>query len=345
MSEVKLMAPPANRFDIVEQAWLAPVTAIHWGADTAMFALGDGTVRFWQFGQPSPRIIDAHKGAILATASDAQANGLVTGGDDGQVRHTRLDGASERLCTAPGKWIDHVAIAPWGGLAWAYEMNVEIAHADEKLSTVINLPSSCGGLAFAPKKKRLAIAHYGGATIVPFPDNASQVEQLDWKGSHIAVAWSPDARYLITAMQEQALHVWRLSDKGDLHMAGYPSKPRSLSWSANNEFLATSGGQTALIWPFAGKLGPQGKNAQQAGGYLSLVTSVAWHPVSNILALGHKDGMIALAQPDNERSLYMRAPDGAAVSHLAWRADGAVLAFGSDEGAAGLIDCSGLRKA
>jgi WD40 repeat protein len=250
----------------------------------------------------------------------------------------------EVLATTGGRWIDQIALAPSGGLAWASGKTVEIAHGKVKLSRVLSLPSSCGGLAFSPKDDLLAIAHYGGATIVSVAHPNAEPDRYDWKGAHFAITWSPDAKFLISAMQEQAVHVWCLRDKSNLHMDGYPSKPRGFSWSAKGRLLATSGGLSALIWPFKGKNGPKGQTAQEAGGHVAPVSAVAWHPVSKIVAIGHRDGVIALGEPGLDCSLFMREPDGGAVTHLAWRSDGAILAFGAENGAAGLIDCTGLRK-
>jgi WD40 repeat protein len=336
-------AAPSKRVDITQLVWPAAVTGLQWGGDCAQFALGDGTVRFWRGDGSQAHVVEAHKGAILSVAGEPGGTGLLTGGDDGMLMRVTESGG-QVLATTGGRWIDQVALAPWGGLAWAHGKVVEIAHGKAKRCRSLPLPSSCGGLAFAPKGECLAIAHYGGATITSLDHPAAEVEHCDWKGAHIAITWSPDARYLVTAMQEQALHVWRLSDKANLHMGGYPSKPKSLSWSAKGALLATSGGPSALIWPFNGKNGPQGQMAQEAGGYFTPVSAVSWHPLSNVVALGHRDGVIALAEPRSEKSLFLREPDGGAIAQLAWKSDGAVLAFGSENGAAGLIDCAGLRK-
>src|SRR6202022_3411989 len=60
----------------------------------------------------------------------------------------------------------------------------------------------------------------------------------------------PDGCYLVSGMEENALHGWRLSDGGDIEMGGYPGQPRSLSFSADGRFLATSGGLRAVCWRF-----------------------------------------------------------------------------------------------
>ncbi len=115
------------------------------------------------------------------------------------------------------------------------------------------------GLAFAPKGFRLAIAHYNGATLW-FPNAAgAKPETLEWKGSHLGVAFSPDGKFLVTAMQEPTLHGWRLVDAKHMRMSGYSARVRSLAWTADGEFLATSGSEQLILWPFDGKDGPMGR--------------------------------------------------------------------------------------
>ncbi len=60
-------------------------------------------------------------------------------------------------------------------------------------------------------------------------------------------------------MHEPALHGWRLADNRHMRMSGYPGRVRSMSWSAGGKGLATSGADTVIVWPFASKDGPMGK--------------------------------------------------------------------------------------
>src|SRR5207248_11690114 len=87
----------------------------------------------------------------------------------------------------------------------------------------LEVPSSVGGLAFAPKGFRLAIAHYNGATLW-FPNAAAAPERLEWKGSYLLVSFSPDGKFLVTAKQERMLHGWRLADGKHMRMSGYSAK-------------------------------------------------------------------------------------------------------------------------
>ena len=92
---------------------------------------------------------------------------------------------------------------------------------------------------------RLAVAGYGGATLV-WPGTESPPVKLAWAGAHMGASFSPDGRYLMTVMQENALHGWRLEDAQDLRMSGYASKPKSLAWSAKGRWLASSGANAAI---------------------------------------------------------------------------------------------------
>ncbi len=94
------------------------------------------------------------------------------------------------------------------------------------------MPASGEGVAFAPKGLRLAAASYNGVWLW-YPGTEVKPEFLEWKGSHLGVTWSPDARFVVTCMQENALHGWRLATggakPGHMRMTGYAAKPRSMS--------------------------------------------------------------------------------------------------------------------
>ncbi len=201
-------------------------------------------------------------------------------------------------------------------------------------------PSSIGGLALDAKGRRLAVSHYGGANLRYVLTADDKGVALPWSGSHLSVTISPDADYVVTAMQENALHGWRLPEKTDLRMDGYPAKTRSFSWDKRGRWLATSGADSAIVWPFVGKLGPQGKPPLQLGQREALVTCVAFHPLDDALAIGYDDGAAALARISDQTVHDMIEPSGAAVSALAWRSDGRSLAIGDESGCATLADFS-----
>ena len=119
-------------------------------------------------------------------------------------------------------------------------------------------PRPSVGWRLRQKACGVAVAHYNGVTLW-FPNMAAKPEFLEWAGSHLAVTFSPDNKFLVTAMHEPALHGWRLADNRHMRMSGYPGRVRSMSWSAGGKGLATSGADTVIVWPFASKDGPMGK--------------------------------------------------------------------------------------
>jgi len=67
---------------------------------------------------------------------------------------------------------------------------------------------------------------------------------------------------------------------------------------------------------------------------------VACHPGQDVVAAGYADGMVLLVRVDDGAEILARLPGAAPVTALAWDASGALLAFGSEDGEAGIIDLS-----
>jgi WD40 repeat protein len=124
------------------------------------------------------------------------------------------------------------------------------------------------------------------------------------------VAISPDGTHVVTAMQENALHGWRLADGQHMRMSGYPSKTHFLSFTARGKWLATSGADAVVVWPFFGG-GPMGKAPTElAGGDGVLVSAVACHPQHEVVAAGFADGLVLLAEIGSGKVVPVAAPPG-----------------------------------
>src|SRR5207248_9170237 len=135
---------------------------------------------------------------------------VLTGGDDGKVVATGSDGECVTIFTDAGRrWIDNVACGPQAALAWSAGKQAFV-RSERSGERTLQAPSTVGGLAFAPKGLRLALAHYNGVTLW-FPGAQSEPQLLPWKGSHLHLAFSHDGQFLVTSMQEPTLHGWRLS--------------------------------------------------------------------------------------------------------------------------------------
>jgi WD40 repeat protein len=310
-----------------------PVTAVHFLGNRAVFVGAEENAAVVDEQDEISRI-PVHGGGILCAASDGER--VVMGGDDGKLVGLDANGAVTLLASDPKRrWIDNVALHPEGAVAWSCGKTafVRTGKGEDKS---FDVPSTVGGLAFAPKGLRVAIAHYNGVTLW-FPNMAAKPEFLEWAGSHLFVAFSSDNKFLVTAMHEPALHGWRLADNRHMRMTGYPGRVRSISWSAGGKFLATSGADAVIMWPFASKDGPMGKEPGMLAPLQARVSVVACHPKQDVLAAGYGDGTILMVRLEDGAEILVRRNGTAAVSALAWNSKGSLLAFGTEDGDAGLL--------
>jgi WD40 repeat protein len=311
------------------------VVGAYFLGSTAVFALGDEALLF-ATGKGDLQRVVVHGGAILTAVSDGKR--IVTGGDDGKVVATKADTTTMAIAIDPKhRWIDHVAIAPDATVGWSAGKDAFVESRSGEPRR-LEAPSTVGGLAFAPKGRRLAIAHYNGVTLW-FPNAAKAApERLEWKGSHLAVTFSPDGRYVVTAMQEPALHGWRLTDGKHMRMSGYSSKVRAMVWMADGKALATSGAPQLIVWTFHGKDGPMGKEPLMLAPAEHQVSTVACHPQKDVIAAGYEDGLVLLVRSPGGTEILARHPGASPVSALAWNGAGTALAFGTEDGEAGIVD-------
>jgi WD40 repeat protein len=320
----------------MQESFDAYVTSVAFdSAGQALFALGDGSVR-----TQTGRTAQAHDGAVLAAAPHPSGAGLVTGGDDGRLVWSREDEAVE-IATLPGRWIDAVATSAASGLiAFAAGREVHVRDsADPAFARVFAHERTVADVTFEPKGRRIAAATYGGAWLWYARIEGQKPAKLDWAGSHLALAWSPDGKFLISAMQENALHGWRVADEKNMRMGGYPAKPRSLVFLSKGNLLATSGANGVVVWPFAGATGPMGKQAAEVGyDEAAMVTRVAAAPQTSLVAAGLDDGRVWACDLSGQQITPLRAEKGQAVTALAMRADGKRVAWGCEDGAAGVAE-------
>jgi len=309
------------------------VSAVHFLGDAPVFVGAEEEVAVVAGSGEAARI-PIHSGAVLCAAADGKR--LVTGGDDGKVVELNAAGATQVLAAdSKRRWIDNVALHADGTVSWSAGKTafVRSPKGEEKSLDVV---STVGGLAFAPKGVRLAISHYNGVTLW-FPNMTVKPESLEWAGSHLGVVFSPDNKFLVTSMHEPALHGWRLADGRHMRMTGYPARVRSMSWGAGGKFLATSGADTVILWPFASKDGPMGKEPGMLAPLPVRATAVACHPQQDILAAGYANGTVLLVRVSDGAEILVRRNDDVPVTALGWNAKGGLLAFATEEGQAGLL--------
>jgi WD40 repeat protein len=317
------------------------VHSAHFLGDVPFFAASSGQIHRLDMGE---KVTTAHEGLISAVA-DPATNSLITGGEDGKVIRTAADGSVTLIAEAPRKWITSVAAGPSAAVGYAFGKTAVVVTSDGK-TREFEEQRTVEGIAFAPKGLRIAAARYNGVTLHWAGMNAMPLD-LPWKGAHTMVTFSPDGRFMVTAMQENALHGWKIDGKpGDearhMRMSGYPAKIKSWSWSPKGKWLASSGAPAAIVWPFSSKDGPMGKAPLELGTRADiLATAVSFHPLEEVLAIGFIDGMILGVRLADNREVLLRRPGKGAITGMAWSKSGKLLAFASETGDCGVVDISG----
>ena len=310
----------------------AHVVAAAFVGGAPMFALADGAVLI---GEPEDhRRVVAHPDAVILTAiSDGKM--LLTGGDDGRVVAIQADGASREIADEKGRWIDALAMR---GKAYAWSAGKQVRARDETGTVKTwSAPSTARGLAFQPKGYRLAATHYNGATLW-FPKVEGMPQTLEWKGAHLDAAFSPDGRFLVTSMQENALHGWRLADSAQHAHDRLPGQDALALLVARRAVACDLGRRRRGRLAVQGQGRADGQAPRECGVRQARVTRVAFHPKALVVAIGYADGVILLCRLADAAEIPVRDPGGGPVSALSWDATGARLLFGLETGAAGVLN-------
>jgi WD40 repeat protein len=326
----------------------APLNGLAWHENTLAAIGGDGTLHLLRPEMDAPRSLTlAPHSALLGLITTPQ--GFVTAADSGDLHLTTPQGETTLLAGTGHMFLEHMAYCPRTQQVFAATgKKLTAVKLKDGTTTILPhiLPSTIAGLAVSPIGARIAASHYGGATILATDSPKNAPRSLTWKGSHLALTYSPDGKWLISAMQENAIHLWRLSDGMDLQMRGYPAKINQFSWDVSGLNLATNGGFGVPLWNFSNKeKGPAGQQARviaDSGAQETTVSAVAMHPKGPFCAVGYADGLALLTNTDQDRAVLIQEPASTPLTHLAWSPDGLTLATTTASGTLTLVNFTKL---
>lgn len=285
----------------------------------------------------------AHKLGALRVRFSPNGKYLVSAGQDGKAQIYDSGNFAKLATIDHGEdWIEHVA---WHKLS---DLILTAAGKQLKLSKVDGNQiqqfeahtSTIADAAWNPAAPDLfATSSYNGIRL--WNINQSKYKRfLEWKGSLLNVAYSPNAKLLAAGCQDGAAHVWLLPGGKDLFMNGYPTKVRELSWDSSSRYLATGGGLEVVVWDFSGK-GPSGKKPILFPGHDAFISALAFAPKGLQLASGGNDGRVMVWDLNARQEVSINEEDDSRVTALAWSPDGSRLAASF---ASGRLSIFNLRK-
>jgi len=326
----------------------AGITALAFAADNRSAAVGlnDGAIYRLDLSAdaPQPRQQPGrHGGAVLSLAFD-RADGLISGGEDGLILRQQDDSAQD-LARHPHQWIEPMVALADGRIAYAVGRALHVIDpaTHSPALSLGNHPSTI--TALARRGPLLAATHYNGVSLWDMANDSPTPRRLEWKGSHLAVALSPDGSIVATSTQEGDVHAWRLSDGREMRMAGYPGKVRSLDWSCDGLLLVTSGVEQLVAWLFDGA-GPEGRAPRElANGGTAQVLLVAANPKVPMIAAGLESGMLLLADAASGQVGKFPVSKRAPITQLGFSPDGVHLIAGTEDGKAVLFTSPAVREA
>lgn len=266
---------------------------------------------------PELTTLDVHE--VASTRVAAVAGGFVSAGQDGRVFLISEDGGNVCLIwESGGDWIEALAVHSQSGLvAVAAGRKVVLLAGDGRLEAETELPATVSGLAFDADGRRLAVSHYDGASILALPSCSVDVN-LDWRGWHLGVSWSPCGRYLVTTTQEKELHVWDLVTMQDYRIGGYQRKVTQMAWTGNGQSMICSGADVITAWSFAGA-GPNGRPPVEIGFVFGgTVTAVSASPAGSLVAGGFSTGNVLVGATGKGEAVVAQPRTGEQISAMAW---------------------------
>lgn len=284
---------------------------------------------------------------------------LASGGQDGAVKWWDTAAGQHTATAALGSaaWVEHLAwrclpkpltaktlASANAELSWAPSLlfaaagrGITALRADGTLAHAFKpAAKTITALAAQPAGGSIAVAYFGGVILWDADDFLVQKEFTYGNGIH-ALVWSPDNRWLVSGNQDPSVHLWIPENDIELHMSGYETKVKHLSFDYTSRWLATSGGKDACIWDCSGE-GPEGREPTMLP-HESPVCAIAFQNHHGLLATGAQDGTVQLWSPERRQPLRATVKMPATPTKIDWSPDDRQLAIGTEKGAVYVLRC------
>lgn len=260
---------------------------------------------------------------------------LATGGQDGKVRfwHTAT-GAQSAEVSLGNAWVEHLAWQPGASspllFAAAGKKLVALRADGSVVHTFPDAPKTISALAWKPDGTACAAACFGHVAIWS-ADSFAPVKEFPYGNALYALTWSPDNRWLVAGCHDNAVHLWAPAEADlELHMSGYETRLKELSFSHDSKWLATGGGRDACVWDCTGA-GPEGREPLLLP-HGARVCAIAFQNRHSLVAAGATNGEFTLWAPSRKNPMVAEVKMPAAATRFAWRPDDSLLAVGTEKG-------------
>ncbi|MCU1277942.1 MAG: repeat protein [bacterium] len=274
---------------------------------------------------------EAHKGGAMAIAFSPDGTRLVSGGQDGTIASWTRDGEREQTQFGGGTWVDHIIWSPEGDcLATAAGRIVRVWTPElDLVAEVTGYESTISSMFWLPETTQIVTSCYGGLQFLEVGAH-EWARHLDWKGSILTAAASPDGRFIAAGNQDASVHVWNSRTGRDLRMSGYHTKVRELAWSPRGDLLATGGSDAITLWSFAGR-GPAGSKPDVLHGHQGRVTGLGFTTDGRLISCGDDGGLIEWRRAGKSFTLAKIRETEAPLFSLALSSDGAKVAVATGD--------------
>jgi WD40 repeat protein len=274
---------------------------------------------------------------------------LATGGQDGAVRFwDAATGQQTAEVKLGNSWVEHLCwtagaaarpedspyllFAAAGRILVALRADGTVVHtfpdAPKTISALAASPSASG--LPSPVSPAVAAACFGHVVIWEATTFDARKE-FPYGNAIYALTWSPDGRWLVAGCHDNAVHLWVPAEQDmELHMSGYETRLKELSFSQDSKWLATGGGRDACVWDCSGA-GPEGREPLLLP-HNARVCAVAFQHSHGLLAAGAANGEFTLWAPTRKNPMVAEVKMPSAATKFAWRPDDSLLAVGTEKG-------------
>jgi len=316
--------------------------AISPSGDSVLTACEDGSVRLWSFGTGTElRRFKGHSYGVKSVAFSTDGLHVFTaGGLDWSVRMWSKDSGQE-VRRYPGHFssVTSVVSSPDGryllsgsedqtARLWDADSGREIHRFGKQLQTV-------SSVNYSPDGQHILLS---GDVLARLWDLSTGQMVRDFKGHSVkpnaqimlqlAVAYSPDGKYIFTSSQERISRLWSVESGAEIRRFNvHPNFVWSAAFSPDGRYLATGEityGQTpsgrVRLW-----LVKDGTEVRRFDGHSDGVQSVAFSPDGRLILSGSRDRTARLWSVETGEALRRFAGGKSPVTSVAFSPDGRYL--------------------